>query len=240
MGALLALEYDYDRMIKTNLANCAAVVKDKTIPLVAFLTGHGTNKVIYGTLGDTQIEDLWLPYFCISANLTRARFEVHKQGPLVKSILASTRMPGIFPPIVWDGDLLVDGGIINNVPVDVMRANPAVGTVIASDVSPAYDPSGVSDYGAGISGWRVLSQRFRPLAKRMQYPSISSVLLRSMDFGGAAYRSQTMGAADLYLAPPLARFQLQEFERAVEMAEVSYQYSVPKIAAWVAGSPAIV
>jgi lysophospholipid hydrolase len=238
IGAMVALEWGHERMLRMVLDNGAAVVGDRTFPSVAFLSGFETHRVIYGAVGEMQVEDLWLPFFCISANLTRSRFEVHRRGPLVKSILASTRMPGIFPPVVWDGDLLVDGGIINNVPVDVMRGFPDCGVVIASDVSPVYDPSGVSDYGPAVSGWRVLAQRLKPVSKRLNFPSITSVMLRSMDFGGAAYRSQTMGAADLYLSPPLARFKLSEFQAAQEMADVSYRYSVEKIAEWLASSPA--
>jgi lysophospholipid hydrolase len=236
MGACVCLEYDYDRMLESNKGAWPKLRKDRTIPLVSFLSGYKVAEVLIGEFGNLQIEDLWMPFFCISANLTHARFEVHQRGPLVKSILASTRLPVVFPPIVWDGNLLIDGGIINNVPVDVMRGFPACGTVIASDVSPAYDPSKISDYGHGVSGWQALKERLKPVSKRRLFPGPFSVLMRTMDYGGAAYKNQIIGAADLYLAPPLARFGIAEYKSATEMAEVSYAYSVEKIAVWLASS----
>jgi len=237
MGACVCLEYDYDRMLESNKGAWPKLRKDRTIPLVSFLSGYKVAEVLIEEFGDMQIEDLWLPFFCISANLTHARFEVHQRGPLVKSILASTRLPVVFPPIVWDGDLLIDGGIINNVPVDVMRGFPACGTVIASDVSPAYDPSKISDYGHGVSGWQALKERMKPASRRRLFPGPFSVLMRTMDYGGAAYKNQIIGAADLYLAPPLARFGIAEYKSAAAMAEVSYAYAVPKIAEWLASVP---
>jgi predicted acylesterase/phospholipase RssA len=237
MAASCALEHDHERMLQTNVDGWAAMVKDKTLPIISFFSGYAISRVLYGELGDTQIEDLWLPFFCVSANLTRARIDVHQRGQLVKALLASARVPGLYPPIVANGDLLVDGGIINNVPVDIMRAYPACGTVIASDVSPAYDPTEVSDYGTGLSGWRALLERLKPASKRRHLPSFFSVLMRTMEFGGASYKSQNIGTADLYLTPPLGEFGLGEYKRASEMAEVGYRYSVEKVAEWLASSP---
>ncbi len=238
MAAGCALEYDYQRMLKSNLDGWAALVKDKTLPIISFFTGYAISKVLYDELGETQIEDLWIPFFCVSANLTRARVDIHRRGPLVKAMLASARVPGLYPPIISNGDLLVDGGIINNVPVDIMRGSPGCGTVIASDVSPAYDPTEISDYGIGISGWKVLMERLKPSSKRQRLPGFFSVLMRTMEFGGASYKSQNIGAADLYLTPPMETFGMGEYKRATEMAEVGYRYSSEKIADWLASSPA--
>ena len=238
MGAGVSLEYDCDRMLESNKSAWPTLRKDRTIPLVSLLSGYKLAEVLNEEFGDMQIEDLWMPFFCISANLTHARFEVHQRGPLVKSILASSRLPVVFPPVIWDGNLLIDGGIINNVPVDVMRGFPACGNVIASDVSPAHDPSKISDYGDGVSGWEALRERFKPASKRRLFPGPLSVLMRTMHYGGAAYKNQIIEAADLYLAPPLARFGIAEYKRATEMSDVSYSYSVPKIAEWLASSSA--
>ena len=68
------------------------------------------------------MRDLWLPFFCVSTNLTRSRVEVHHRGDLATAIRASVAIPGILPPVPHDGDLLVDGGELNKPPCDVMRA----------------------------------------------------------------------------------------------------------------------
>ena len=70
---------------------------------------------------DMQVEDTWIPYVCVSASLTRAEPVVHSRGPLATVIRASLSLPGVFPPVFYDGELLVDGGVMNNLPVDVLR-----------------------------------------------------------------------------------------------------------------------
>jgi predicted acylesterase/phospholipase RssA len=152
--------------------------------------------------------------------------------------LASTRAPAIYPPILWGGELLVDGGIIDNMPVDVLREYPDCGTVIASDVSSGGDLAEVSDYGDRISGWRALSQRFKPASKRLRFPGILSVIMRIIELGSAARRSQTSKMADLYLTPPVGRFGCTEFRRGQEIADVGYSYSSVIIADWLASSAA--
>ena len=147
------------------------------------------------------------------------------------------RRAAIYPPILWDGDLLVDGGIIDNVPVDVMRGYADCGTVITSDVSSVHDLSEVSNYGDRISGWRALAQRFKPASKRLRFPGIFDVLMRIIELGSAARRTQTTKMADLYLAPPVEGFGRTEFRRANEIAEVAYRYSSDKIADWLASLP---
>ncbi len=234
-AATCALEYDYDRSIDTVAGGINAMLANKTIPVVSLISGHDAIQFLRDALGDMQMEDLWLTCFVVSANLTRASVQVHKRGSVARSLLATGRLPAILPPLLWDGDLLVDGGIIDNVPVDVMRGYPDCGVVIASDVSPAYDPPEITPFGDSISGWTVLRQLAKPKSKRQKFPGMLSVVLRMMEFGGAAYKSQIIGAADLYLAPPVAQFKISDFKRAREVAEAGYQYAVGKVEEWVRG-----
>jgi len=237
VAAAAALEHDHEWVIHAIVSVGLTMSKDWTIPLVSLLSGQKFDDCFNGLFGKTQIEDLWLPFFCVSANLTRASLQVHRRGSLVKSVLASTRVPAVYPPILWDGDLLVDGGIIDNMPVDVMRGYADCGTVIASDVSSVLDLSQVSNYGDRISGWRALAQRFKPASKRLRFPGIFGVLMRIIELGSAARRTQTARMADLYLTPPVEGFGRAEFHRANEIAEVGYRYSSEKIADWLASSP---
>jgi predicted acylesterase/phospholipase RssA len=238
MAAAVALEHDHEWMVQTLQTTCGMMQKDWTIPLVSLLSGRKFDNSYSAVFGDMQIEDLWLPFFCVSANLTRARMQVHRSGALLKSLLASVRVPAVFPPILWDGDLLVDGGIIDNIPVDVLRGYAGCGTVIASDVSADRHLSD-ADYGDRISGWRALAQRFKPASKRLHFPGIVSVLMRIIELSSVSRRSQTSKMADLYLVPPVEHFGMAEFHRGSEIAEAAYRYSSEKIAEWLASSPAI-
>jgi predicted acylesterase/phospholipase RssA len=72
--------------------------------------------------GAQEIEDLWLPFFCVSTNLSKAQVQVHQLGPLCTLVRASMTIVGMVPPVIREGDMLVDGGYLNNLPVDVMHS----------------------------------------------------------------------------------------------------------------------
>ncbi|MGB8005880.1 MAG: patatin-like phospholipase family protein, partial [Terriglobales bacterium] len=210
----------------------AAAFRDFTLPFVSFTTGQKLWQSMDTIGGDKRIEDLWLPYFCVSAILNRAEVKVHTRGPLVKSVLASSRAPGIFPPIVWDDDLLVDGGIVNNLPVDVMKEFSNGGIVIAVDVSSAPESAKTADYGLSFSGWRLALRKLNPFSKGIYPPSIIKVLMQTIDFSSESYRRRVADAADLYIRPPLEGFRFDDFERSGEMVEAAYQHAKQIVGQW--------
>ena len=103
-----------------------------------------------------DFEDAWLNGFCVSTNLTRGEVEVHRTGPAWIGLRASFSIPGVFPPMrTADGDLLVDGGVLDNMPVGIMRglfttASPSSRSTSAASATsaparcrtPASSPAG--------------------------------------------------------------------------------------------------
>ena len=196
MGAMVAaqhlLGWDGDRILDEISTGFAKSFDDMTIPFLAFKRGGKYSRLVQRFFGDTRIEDLWLPYFCTSSNLNRAELKIHTTGPLAGALLATTRAPGIFPPVVIDGELHVDGGLINNVPVDVMKTFSNQGIVIGVDVSPPHELKPVVDYGDDVSGWQAIWNRFNPMRDKRRFrPSILLVLMRLIEFGGISYRRGT-------------------------------------------------
>ena len=240
MGAIMAAEYafgiDAAGMLETTVDVMRRYLRgDITIPLVAVLKGDQVARLILAVMGghDLDMEDLWLPCFAVSANLTRNKMHVHTTGSVLKSILASSRAPGMYPPVVINGDLHIDGGIVNNVPSDVMKDFSKGARVVAVNVSPQIDPTMIADYGLGVSGWRVLWGLLNPFAKdRLPVPTLPSLLMRTMTFGTGARVAPGLGPADLYLGPPLERFKINEFHRGPEMSAVAYQFALPRTTAW--------
>jgi predicted acylesterase/phospholipase RssA/CRP-like cAMP-binding protein len=238
MGSLIAAlwnqGWDFDRIVAETRAGCEESFNDMTFPFTAFKKGKKFSDLIQSFYGDRQIEDLFLPYFCVSANLNRAEAVVHRRGSLAKAVLASTRAPAIFPPVVYDGELHVDGGVLNNVPVDIMKSFVNGGTVIGVDASPPHELNLMADYGNEVDGWRAMNLYFNPFMKKKKVPlpNLLVVLMRTIEFGGLSHKRNTAHIADVYLRPPLLKFKRTDFFAAAEIAQVGYDHARQEIEAW--------
>jgi NTE family protein/lysophospholipid hydrolase len=187
------------------------------------------------SFGETRIEDLWLPYFAVSSNLTTAGMVVHETGPAWEANRASCSLPGIAVPVVAGTHLLVDGGIVNNLPGDVMRLKCGGGPVIAVDVSPEEDV-GMKEPGFP-SQWRLFWNRVLPGQRRIGVPGIIDILMRTTMLASANRTSLVRRSVDLYLRPPIDTFGMLEFERMEELVECGYRYTLEAAAAWKGGRP---
>jgi len=229
MGAVLAAEYALGRSLERIAHDTGRDVNrllfDYTLPLTSLFAGRRMARGLREIFGTVHIEDLWLPFFCISSNLTRARQQVHRRGLLWPTIQASNAAPGILPPVVLDGDLHVDGALLNNLPADVMHAH-CNGKVIAVDVSPAVDLQEIPPYGDGLSGWRVLWHKLNPLLSPLVMPGIRSILRRSGELASISNRQQMLAEyAPYYLKMPVAHFQPEDYGRAKEIIKTGYDFA---------------
>ena len=111
----------------------------------------------------------------------------HETGLVAASVLNSNSPPGLIPPQVVDGDLLVDGALLNNIPVDVMRKFNPTGPVIAVDVSAREDLLDNTNLSGGLSGLRMMFHKLNPLKKKeIRFPGIREILSRASMIGGLA------------------------------------------------------
>jgi predicted acylesterase/phospholipase RssA len=236
MGAMIAAQHAAEWAPETMLARTIEGAKkafDPTFPLVSLIAGRKAGTMLRRFVGDTQIEDLWLPFFCVSTNLTRGHVNVHRRGSLLKGLLASNAAPGIYPPVVEDGDLLVDGALLNNLPVDVMQTFAGGGTIIAVDVCPPVDLDQNVDYGMGLSGWRAFWNRINPISRAAPFPSIASILMRSTMLGSVSHHNAVVTSlADLHLRPPVDRFPFHAYAAGRDVARVGYQFARERLAEW--------
>lgn len=164
VGGAVARGWDADRVERTlreSLVGSTAI--DPTFPAVAFATGRSVTAKLRAATGDLDLSDLWRPFFCMSTNLSRNRAEVHRRGPAWRAIRASFAIPGVFPPVPQDGDVLVDGGLLDNLPIGRMRAEHEGAVVIAIDVGARRDLAAGSLPGSCVvSGWPLLWTMVRP------------------------------------------------------------------------------
>lgn len=217
MGAIiaagLAAEWDIDELAQRMRSAFVETnpLSDYTFPLIALVRGRKVSNLLRENFGDIRIEELPKPFFCVSSDLTSGRIHVHRSGVLWRALRASVALPGILPPVTHRGHLLVDGGVMNNLPVDVMAEN-SHGPIIASDVTGELDLHASDDRYGERPLWWLIAQRMRGT------PSIISILMRSGTVGSEAQRRVVREQANYLFEPPLEDVGLRDwhaFDRAV-------------------------
>jgi predicted acylesterase/phospholipase RssA/CRP-like cAMP-binding protein len=209
-------------------------VRDLDFPMISILAGRKLNRQLQSFFQKIDIADLWLPYFCISASLSKGEMMVHDQGLLWEKVRASCSLPGIFPPVWSDGQLLVDGGVMNNVPIDVMENRCNGGTVIAVNVGGGGAKGFDDSKHWTASGWSLLRQRFSRNSQNKRIANILDVMLWSTTISSKRYLQQLVdaGRVDLYLTPPVQEFQLLGFDAYEKLYQVGYEYARKELAEW--------
>jgi len=232
MAALCARGMDDAERVRrvTAIARTGRRLLTPTLPLVALSAGRYLDRILAEHLTAVPIEDLPLRFYCVSANLTRAEEVVHERGPLWSAVRASLALPGIFPPVYSGGDLLIDGGAMDNLPVDVMRGRIGSGAIVAVDVSPEVEPLTTAPFGPGLSGWRVLGRRLNPFTAPQPVPGVADVLSRSTGLSQVRHRRALDDRVDLLLRPPVAGFGVLDFKGGIPLFEAGYRYAVEAVA----------
>ncbi len=105
------------------------------IPKMGLVEGKKVEKFFRDYLGDLKIEELEIPFACVATDFYSGSEVILKSGDLVTAVRASISIPGIFKPVKMNGMMLVDGGVVNPVPVEVVR-NLGAEVVIAVDITP--------------------------------------------------------------------------------------------------------
>jgi predicted acylesterase/phospholipase RssA/CRP-like cAMP-binding protein len=231
VAALCALDLEDTARVRALTHQIGRLVT-LTLPLVAVSSGRRVDRLLADRLGTVPIEDLPRRFFCISASLTRAEEVVHDRGPLWPAVRASASLPGIFPPVYADGDLLVDGATLNNVPVDVMRGLVGSGSVVAVDLSPEVETLAVAPFQPGLSGWRVLGRRLNPFAPAHPVPGIGYILTRSPTLNQLRHRRTALDGdrVEMLLRPPVGGFGALDFKGAIPLIEMGYSYTAETLA----------
>ena len=229
VGAMICQARDYRQVEEMSNKLFKALSKpwqqitDITIPFTSLLTGSYLNNVIRSVLGEHMIEDLWIPFFCISTDLSENRMRVHQNGPLWPYVRASMTLSGYFPPICepHEGNLLVDGGYLNNLPADVMKSLGAK-TVIAVDVSSEV-MSNFSNYGYSLSGWWIMWKKWLPFTGKVNIPSMGDIQ-RALAFVASVQQLDEVKASDCeYIRPSLGRFGLLQFGSYHDIVDIGYE-----------------
>ena len=233
VGSLPAMEFDAAGA-KAACKQHLSAIFDPTLPLLSLLSGHRIGMRLEAAFGPRQIEDLPIPFYCIATDLSSAVERVQERGSLAAAIRSSISLPGILPPVVVGESLLVDGGLLNNVPVGVMIASLGGGSVIAVDVSPETDLRATSSFPYALSGWRLLWRRINPFAREAIPVSVLQILARSSVVASIVTdrERRTSETASLYLKIPVAEWGLLDFDALDAITERGYEASRDEVLRW--------
>jgi len=208
---------------------------DLTLPMISLIRGKKISRVINQETADWDIEDYWRPFFCVSTNLTHARQVVHMRGNSALACRASVSIPGVLPPVPSERSFLVDGGVLNNLPIDIMREQNPSGIVLAIDVVSPNGSTVKNDYGQYFSGWRQLFRLLNPFLKPIKVPALGSIVMQSMIIGSSVARTRALQQqlADFYLNIHVRGVSLLAFNKVNQAEEVGYQQSIEPLKDWI-------
>ncbi|MCJ2062839.1 patatin-like phospholipase family protein [Methylobacterium sp. J-088] len=222
MGAIIAASVamgwslpEIQRQIEAFFAT-SNPINDYTLPLHALTRGAKVDAGLAARYGGARIEDLWLPFFCVSSNLTTGSTMIHRSGDLTQALRASIAIPGLLPPVLCDEGVLVDGGMMNNLPADV-AADLERGPVLAVDVGS--DRAFQDMPARGWTGRFVRKLIGSPLAM----PGLAPLLLRAATVSGDAQSLMAATHATVVLKPQLSGIDLRAWSRFRESAELGYR-----------------
>uniref|UniRef100_A0A3B1JXB1 lysophospholipase n=1 Tax=Astyanax mexicanus TaxID=7994 RepID=A0A3B1JXB1_ASTMX len=239
MAALYAEDRSYSRMrIRARewameMTSVFKKILDLTYPITSMFSGAAFNSGINGVFQNKQIEDLWIPYFNITTDITASTMRVHTDGSLWRYVRASMSLSGYLPPLCdpKDGHLIMDGGYINNLPADVARSMGAK-VVIAIDVG-SQDETNLTNYGDALSGWWLLWKRLNPLAEKVKVLNMAEIQTR-LAYVCCVRQLESVKNSDYceYIRPPINRYRTLEFGKFDEIAEVGYQHGKTVFDVW--------
>lgn len=210
MGAIvaagLAMGWDDEelhRRIQEAFVN-SSPLDDMALPILAMTRGEKVSARLAHHFGETQIADLWLPFFCLSSNLTTGAYHMHRRGLLRQALRATIALPGVLPPATEDNNVLVDGAVLKNFPADVMRASQ-LGPIVGVDVTGGRSIT-ADDVARPESAWRwLLSGQWR------KGPPIVSLLMRAATVSSGRDLIAAREATDVLVMPEVGRVEIRDF-----------------------------
>ena len=193
---------------------------------------RGIEDMLRRALGERTFADLPIPFGTVAVDIHKGRTVYIHRGSVVEAVLASAAVPGIFPPRPWNGRLLVDGGVMDNVPVRLARLLAPHLPVVAVSLTPAPerlgDPTGVRM----LAKVPILNQ----LAGRLRLGQAFNIFLRAIDIGGAwmTHIRLQLDQPEVLIEPDVAQIGLldQVDIRAVAaIGEAAARLALPQLAA---------
>ena len=203
MGAGLSLDWEMDEILEKVKKEISEnnPLNDYTIPVVALLKGKRMRRSLRNHF-DMNIQDSWINYFCIGSNYLNAEVEVFDRGSMFNRIASSISIPGILPPSIVNKSYILDGGVLENVPLQSMK-KVFDGNIITVDLSSVKDYK--VDYREIPSGTKLFFSKFNPFRKKVRTPKLMNVIMKSFTLSSINKRGEFKANSDLYINPQVKK-----------------------------------
>ncbi len=215
IGALYAEGKSVD-VIKNMVLNLGwkrlAPLLDLALPRTGFIQGKKIKEVLKATIGDVEFGNLRIPLSCVATDIMTGEEVIIAHGSVLEAVRASMSIPLIFTVAKWKGRYLVDGSLVNPVPVSVVKGLGA-DLIIAVNVIPD------------------INDRTQQ-ARDSKEPNIISVIMQSIYIGAYSLVESSLAGADIVIAPRVGHVGAGDFHRAEECilrGKLAAEQSIPEI-----------
>ena len=170
-------------------------ISNLAISRYGFLSNADFGNVIRKHLGDVNFEDAEIPFYAMATDISNGNAVVLSEGKVADAVTASTCIPGIFKPVSLNGRMLVDGGVVENVPISPLK---------------------------GIDLDRIIAVDLNTNRSERQPSNILEVLLNSFHFLMRAASESYMSGVDILIKPNLSEFNYVDTKQAPELLQRGY------------------
>lgn len=192
---------------------------DFTIPVLSIMSGKKLSNYLKKMMGETHLEDFWVGSYCVSTNYSNASTRVHDRGLARKQIEASIAIPGIYPPVVIDNQLHVDGGVVDNLPIETMYNYP-VRHIIA--ISLTQLKSQPVTFPETPPATRILWDKITG-KKQYRLPGITAILVNSLTLNSRQKQEMSKSGVAIYLEMELKGIGMLDDSRWKEIVQKGYE-----------------
>lgn len=232
LGGLMAMQTppgELLRRIEETFVAIANPFGDLTLPSISLIRGRRIRDLLRAIYGEVDLEDLWISFSATCTNLSQGTCDRRRRGLLWRALLASGSPPAIAPPVILDGDLYCDGGVVDNLPVGAL--DPVVcGFRIASHVGGGAAIS-IGDLDELPSPWSLAWDRLVRRGRRTAgIPNVGEIVVRAMTLGDTRRIAEAREDLDLFFEPPVSTFPMFDFSRPDAVIAAAHRYAAQILA----------
>lgn len=200
---------------------------DLSIPKSGLINGTKLSNLIYSYTKTNNFDDLEIPLFTVSTNIKTGQEVIINKGDLIQAVRSSISLPGFFNPVEIDGNWLVDGGLTNPIPINILRQNGCdivIAVNLNKDLTKGKNKNKKSVH--------KLNNFFNKLINKNNKPSIVDVLVSSIKIAEMQITEHSLKyeKPDILIEPDLSHFGLFDFHKAEEGIDEGYKKTSLEIA----------